>query len=652
MARKTAKTSGQLPRKQMPVRQMKKNNRDDEVENEIAFKRQDEIKKAIEEVSKTTMEVLNQGKTVTNPELTAFHLAEDKIQRNDEEMEVSDDDSDIEMSLDNCMENPRFKSTPGEASISNALPTDDSENPPLNFFFPIVSNVDGLIEPQLSNFPDTNQDVKFVRTKILEAYENGVHGYELDAHEHSEQLLFEVMKRLLPTTNNADLLYLALHSVFPNIGTHLEISKMFPKLCQKYASEDESLVGLEEWKAPEEQVEDVPVLRRLAEPEVLQHFIVKQMNLKVEKRDVRCSKACFRNLRPAYFEEMLEKLDSRGNPSEVKLYVARRVTNAKIAAFLNDLLFRSEASITQFCEHAKPHARTHPKYNTCAKWFKVLMDNSTIPGSSSFATTMEQYKEDQADYKNRIYRFRVAVNNKSPTVHPLTPCNHVGSCGPKRLHCSCKKYCTAACQCRYDCSMKFPGCNCEEVDGQSCGTSTCPCVFLQLECNPLTCNTCLKKDNDTSEHPPCANETLGRGAMVVIDVKKSGVPQIEGNGAFLGEAVRKHQCLGEYVGEVIPDEEVERRGQVDHFSCSYIFGLGEDFEAAVDARRTGNNLRFVNHSKKPNCAVRRMVVHGKVLIGFYALEDLKEGTELFFDYGYSKSDQKHFFGSASSSKKK
>ncbi|UMM14080.1 hypothetical protein L5515_002040 [Caenorhabditis briggsae] len=299
LKRKTATTSEELPGKQKRVRQVKRN-QDDKVEKEIGFQcfyrpnmpTQDEIHKAVEEVSKMSMEVLKEGKTITNPDLAAVLLAEDKIQPNEEKMEDSDDDSMFEMSMDNYVEDRKFKKNPVEASFSKALPTDGNGNPPLNFFFPTVSNVDGLIETQLSNFPDTNQDVKLVRSQILEAYENGVHGYRLDEHEHSEQILFEVMKRLIPGTTNADLLYFAIHCVFPNIGTQFEISKMFPKLCRKYASEDSSLVGLERWKA-QEQVEDLPVLPQLPEPEVLQHFIVKQMNLKIEKDDERCSDDCY-----------------------------------------------------------------------------------------------------------------------------------------------------------------------------------------------------------------------------------------------------------------------------------------------------------------------------------------------------------------------
>ncbi|UMM42850.1 hypothetical protein L5515_018523 [Caenorhabditis briggsae] len=513
--RKTATTSEELPGKQKRVRQVKRN-QDDEVEKEIGFQcfyrsnmpTQDEIHKAVEEVSKMAVEVLKEGKTITNPDLAAVLLAEDKIQPNEEKMEDSDDDSMFEMSMDNYVEDRKFKKKSSRS------------------FF------------------------------LQSAYENGVHGYRLDEHEHSEQILFEIMKRLIPGTTNADLLYFAIHCVFPNIGTQFEISKMFPKLCRKYASEDSSLVGLERWKA-QEQVEDLPVLPQLPEPEVLQHFIVKQMNLKIEKDDERCSDDCYKDLSPGYFEKMLKKLDSR-NPSDVLLYVAKsKVTNSKTAAFLNDLLLRSETWITGFCEHARTS-----KENTCAKWFELLMDNSTIPDDRLYKTTMKKYKDDQKGFNKRLNRFYSAVwTKKDLNVHPLTPCNHVGSCGPNVPHCSCNKYCTVACQCRYDCGIKFPGCNCGEVDGQSCGTSSCPCVLLKLECNPLTCNTCSR----TSGNAPCLNAELGKGAMVVIHVKRSGVPQIEGNGAFLGQSVKKHECLGEYVGESIPDEEIERRGAEYHF---------------------------------------------------------------------------------------
>ncbi|CAO4375490.1 unnamed protein product [Caenorhabditis nigoni] len=43
--------------------------------------------------------------------------------------------------------------------------------------------------------------------------------------------------------------------------------------------------------------------------------------------------------------------------------------------------------------------------------------------------------------------------------------------------------------------------------------------------------------------------------------------------------------------------------------------------AAVDAMRTDNNLRFVNHSEKPNCDGRNMIVNGKVLMGYEGSRD-------------------------------
>jgi hypothetical protein len=48
---------------------------------------------------------------------------------------------------------------------------------------------------------------------------------------------------------------------------------------------------------------------------------------------------------------------------------------------------------------------------------------------------------------------------------------------------------------------------------------------------------------------------------------------------------------GEYTGEVLEQQEAERRGQVyDQIDCSYLFQVNEDW--ALDGRKVGSLLRY------------------------------------------------------------
>lgn len=105
-----------------------------------------------------------------------------------------------------------------------------------------------------------------------------------------------------------------------------------------------------------------------------------------------------------------------------------------------------------------------------------------------------------------------------------------------------------------------------------------------------------------------------------------------------------HACLlqGEYTGELLQNEECERRGAVyDRRDTSYLFTLNAKW--AVDAQKVGNKLRFANHKKNANAAARVMMLGGDHHVGIYAKTNLPAGTEIFYDYGYASGQGANLF---------
>lgn len=119
-----------------------------------------------------------------------------------------------------------------------------------------------------------------------------------------------------------------------------------------------------------------------------------------------------------------------------------------------------------------------------------------------------------------------------------------------------------------------------------------------------------------------------------IKVKNSG---IHSRGVFAKRDIPEGTRIIEYVGREITHAESDalyqklyEEHQKDPSKASvYTFTL--DDEKDLDGGVWWNLARFINHSCSPNC---ESLTDDDDSIGIYALEDIKKGEELTFNYGY------------------
>lgn len=228
------------------------------------------------------------------------------------------------------------------------------------------------------------------------------------------------------------------------------------------------------------------------------------------------------------------------------------------------------------------------------------------------------------------------------------PCECVGACDPKTCPCIANgTFCERFCNCGPKCPNEAVGCNCESKK-MTCQTMGCPCFSAGRECTPDKCKRCCKTADavllpmrkkwglvpqDTKAPMPsfpCGNMKLQLRQTEHLGLGKSNVA---GWGTFSLNGARKGDFIGEYVGEIITQDEADRRGTVyDQNGCSYLFNLNNDW--AIDAQNVGNKLRFANHSHTPNITPKVLTVNGDNRLAFYACKDIKPGEELFFNYNY------------------
>ncbi|KAF2032179.1 SET domain-containing protein, partial [Setomelanomma holmii] len=273
-------------------------------------------------------------------------------------------------------------------------------------------------------------------------------------------------------------------------------------------------------------------------------------------------------------------------------------------------------------------------------------------GQMSDSTAPEHFVPPPGPFQPRWWEKHTSTVNWEKR-NPFIPCAHEGSC--VKANCRCFREgvtCEKTCKCPPSCNRRFPGCSCsfDNLEGSRvCGAKRgCLCVKFKRECDADLCGSCgateildpINRYNEELLHERCTNVGIQRGVP-----KKTllGQSEVHGFGLYAGQDIRKDDMIGEYTGEIISNEESERRAVIYEYEKNmYLFKLNKKQE--VDATYMGNKVRFINNANKnlTNCHPKVLLCNTVFRVALYASVDIEAGTEFFFHYNYPEEMTMHF----------
>lgn len=186
-------------------------------------------------------------------------------------------------------------------------------------------------------------------------------------------------------------------------------------------------------------------------------------------------------------------------------------------------------------------------------------------------------------------------------------------------------------------------CVCTPADG--CGEH-CLNRSVLYECNEENCNVGRELCKNRAFQDLQDRTKTGGSYRVGVEVYHTGD---RGFGVRANRCFEPGQIIMEYAGEIITEEECDRRMNEVYKDNKCYYLMSFDQNMILDAT-TGSIARFVNHSCSPNCRMIKWIVSGVPRMALFAGDgQIQTGDELTYDYNFdpfsAKNVQKCLCGS-------